>query len=172
MSKEKELLKKIKEGEPSGVDELIAEYYRQIFRYCLWHTADRQTAEDAAQEVFLRLVRHLEAVRRSSRLRPYLYKIAANVCADLYRAKKAEELPEDLVYIERDFEAVEDEWDFQQMIRTLPPEQRDVLILRFSQDLTLRETAKILEIPLRTAQSRLRSALKKLEKQYQKGNRR
>ena len=57
--------------------------------------------------------------------------------------------------------------DFLKLIRTLPPEQREVVILRFSQDLTMREIGKVLELPLRTVQSRLRSALKKLKKIYQ-----
>lgn len=69
--------------------------------------------------------------------------------------------------MERGYEQAEGQVDFLKLIRTLPPEQREVVILRFSQDLTMREIGKVLELPLRTVQSRLRSALKKLKKIYQ-----
>lgn len=169
MTREKVLLRKIEEGDDSGLDELIERYYPDIFRYCLWRMADRQTAEDAAQETFLRLTRHFSTLRNRSKLKSWLYKIASNVCADFYRRQTWEEPPSDAPYIERGYEEVEGQADFLARLRTLPEEQREVVILRFSQDLTLREIAAVLDLPLRTVQSRLRSALKKLKKLYQQG---
>ena len=45
----------------------------------------------------------------------------------------------------------------------LPENQREIVLLRFGSDLTMRETAEVLNLPLRTVQSRLRSALKRLK---------
>lgn len=166
MTREKALLEKRIE-EDFSLNELIERYYADIFRYCLWHTADRQTAEDAAQETFLRLTRHFSSLRNRKQVRAWIYKIAANVCVDLYRKRRWEEPPGEMLYMERGYEQAEGQVDFLKLIRTLPPEQREVVILRFSQDLTMREIGKVLELPLRTVQSRLRSALKKLKTIYQ-----
>ena len=55
-----------------------------------------------------------------------------------------------------------------ELVRTLPEAQREIVLLRFAQDLTLREIAEITELPLRTVQSRLRAALKNLRTIYEK----
>lgn len=47
-----ELLNRLEQGDAEALDELIRMYYPEILRYCLWHTSDRQSAEDAAQETF------------------------------------------------------------------------------------------------------------------------
>ena len=54
------------------------------------------------------------------------------------------------------------------MIRILPNEQREIIILRFVHNLTIREIANITGIPFRTVQSRIRLALKKLKMEYGK----
>ena len=54
------------------------------------------------------------------------------------------------------------------MIRILPNEQREIIILRFVHNLTIREIANITGIPFRTVQSRIRTALKKLKVEYGK----
>ena len=53
-------------------------------------------------------------------------------------------------------------------VRTRPEAQREIVLLRFGQDLTLREIAAVTELPLRTVQSRLRAALKKLRTTFDK----
>ena len=53
-------------------------------------------------------------------------------------------------------------------METLPEDQREVIYLRFAHDLTLRETSKVLGIPMRTVQSRQRAGLKKIEEKIGK----
>ena len=55
------------------------------------------------------------------------------------------------------------------LVERLPEKQREIVLLRFAQDLTLRETADVLGLPLRTVQSRLRAALKYLKKILKEG---
>lgn len=171
MSREEQILKKIKCGDSSCLDEWIALYYSDIFRYCLWHTKDRQTAEDAVQETFLKVIGHLDYIVQSCSRKAYIYKIASNVCIDMWRKKSAEELPDETSYFDRGYEEAEADTDFLQLIKELPEEQRKIVILRFGQDLTMREIAEILDLPLRTVQSRLRSSLKKMKKKYKEGGR-
>ena len=68
----------------------------------------------------------------------------------------------------RAFLRVHDDLNFRRQIRTLPPEQQEVLLLRFGQELTLGQIAQITGTPLRTVQSRLRAALKHLKARIEK----
>ena len=64
--REDKLLKKLEYGDMSALDELISLYYADILRYCICHTKDRQTAEDAVQETFLKTVRYLDCLLYTS----------------------------------------------------------------------------------------------------------
>lgn len=163
------VLQKIKNEDMAYMDELIALYYQDIFRYCLWHTPNRQTAEDAAQETFLKVARYFKKYVHSGKFKAYIYKIASNVCTDIWRKKRTEPLPQDLSYMEKGFAEAEADLDLKDLVQKLPEKHREIVLLRFAQDLSLREIAEIENIPLRTVQSRLRSALKKIERNIKKG---
>lgn len=168
------ILRKAQHGDQDALDTLIRTYYPQILNYCRWHTADEQQAQDAAQETFLKMVRWLDAGGGfQGSFRPFLYKIAKNVCIDLSRAAgrtevSLEGLPEEPAYRESGFAAAEDGADLRALTARLKPEQRELVLLRFAQQLKLREIAQITGLPPRTVQSRLRTALKTLQTQLEK----
>ncbi len=164
MLHEDELLQRIKDGDISSLDELVALYYPGILRYCLWHTQNRQTAEDATQETFLKAIRHLDAYVHRGKFKAYIYKIAANACIDYSRKRITERLPDDLAESDNRLEQIESEENFAWLLRRLPNEQQEVVMLRFVHELKIREIAEVIGVPMRTVQSRLRSALKRIEK--------
>lgn len=164
MTREDELFGRLREGDEAALEEIIAGAYPDVFRYCLRHTPDRQSAEDAAQETFLKAVRHLDAYAHRGKFRAYLYKLAANTCADLWRRSGRAQPAVPEACFEPGFERVEAELDLERLISALPEKQREVVVLRFVHELKLREIAEVLDEPLRTVQSRLRAALKALEK--------
>lgn len=98
------LLRKAQSGDTGALDTLITAYYPQILNYCRWHTADEQQAQDAAQETFLKAVRWLDSCGGfQGAFRPFLYKIAKNICIDLNRTMKRaevslESLPDEPAY--------------------------------------------------------------------------
>ena len=101
----------------------------------------------------------------------FLYKVAANTCIDLYRRKSSQELlfdelPQEVIYDERGFEESLDAQWLVEKVSMLSVELQEIILLRFMQQLTLREMGQILDLPLRTVQSRLRKALKQLKKQW------
>ena len=112
----------------------------------------------------MKAVRHIDAYAHRGRFKAYLYKIAANTCTDLWRRSGRREPTEPEEYIEPGFARVEAELSLAQLLSTLSGKQREVIVLRYVHDLKLKEIALILDEPLRTVQSRLRSALKVLEK--------
>ena len=158
-----ELCSRLESGDMRALDELISGYYPEILSYCRRH-APSGLGEDAAQETFLRAVRHLEAYVHRGHFRAWLYKIASNVCADFWRgAREGAELS-DLYQTDPGFEQAELAADLASALSALDSGQREVIELRYIQGLTLRECAEVLSIPLRTAQSRSRAGLKKLKK--------
>ncbi len=190
MTREDELMKRIEAGDGAAAEELVAMYYSQILRYCLWHVPDRTLAEDAAQETFLKAVRYFDRYVHRGHFKAFLYKVAGNVCADMRRKRWNAEVPLDAyrseapaaegrmaedheaaesAYMEEGFDQAESALALRQIVAGLPPQQREIVILRFGQELTLREIAAVTDTPLRTVQSRLRAALKELQKQMEDG---
>lgn len=167
MTREDKLIQKLEQGEPGAADELIAAFYPEILRYCLWHAPDRSLAEDAAQETFLKAIRYFDRYTHQGKFKPFLYRIAANTCTDMQRKYhradvSLEESAVDPGYAEPAFDAIQSDMALRQLVSGLPECQREIVLLRFGQDLTLREIAEAAGLPLRTVQSRLRSALKRL----------
>ena len=174
MTREDRLIKKIEQGDIRAADELIGICYPEILRYCLWHAPNRAFAEDAAQETFLKALRYFDRYTHRGKFRAFLYQIAANTCIDMRRKIRTaetslEEMQVDPAKEETGYEDVQSDLALRQMVKGLPPDQQEIVLLRFGQDLTMREIAEAVNIPLRTVQTRLRSALKKLKKEVERG---
>lgn len=148
--------------EAAHLEALIRLYYPDILRYAACRLRDRAQAEDLTQETFIRAARYLGAGLSQAKFRALLYRIAANLCVDAARKAPTEPLADDMPSADSGFAEVEARDGFLRMLSPLPEEQRALILLRYGQDLKLREVADILGLPLRTAQSRLRAALKTL----------
>lgn len=178
--REDKLIRRIEQGDVTAADELIERYYPEILKYCIWHAPNQTLAEDAVQETFLKAIRYMNRYVHRGKFRAFLYKIAANTCIDMWRKQgMTKEYPEGMLieqmqiqkeisYEESGFDEVQALLDLQRIISILPEEQREIVILRFGHDLTIREIANITGIPFRTVQSRIRLALKKLKMEYGK----
>lgn len=164
MRYEDELLRKIRAGDIASLDQLVVFYYPEIFRYCILHTRDKQTAEDATQDTFMKAIRYVNVIHYG-KFRAYLYKIASSVCVDYYRKRKFVPLPDTLSEQDLNLESIESNASFIWMLESLSDEQREIIILRFAGNMKVREIAEILNEPMRTVQSRLRSALKRIKKE-------
>ena len=167
MTGENELFKRIEKGDKHALQELISMYYPEILRYCIWKAPDRYMAEDAAQETFLKAIRYFDRYVHKGKFKSFLYQIAANTCIDMSRKKYLtdvgyEQLSKETEYQESGFGEVDDDLQIRQMVAALPEEWQEIVILRYAQELSMREIAQIVHLPLRTVQSRLRLALKKL----------
>lgn len=176
--REDKLIKRIEQGDVAAADELIKAYYPEILKYCIWHAPNKTLAEDATQETFLKAIRYMDKYVHRGMFRAFLYKIASNTCIDMWRKQDSiKEVSEGMIlgqmqmeisYEESGFTEVQALLDLQHMIRILPEEQREIVILRYGHNLTIREIANVLGIPFRTVQSRIRLALKKLKMEYGK----
>lgn len=171
MHEDDKLVQAMAAGDASAAEALVTRYYADILRYCAWHVPSRHLAEDAAQETFLKFIRFAARYEGRGHCRALLYQIARHTCIDMTRtrhdAAPLDEAPEP------SGDAGFAEWQstlaLREMTAALPEPQRELVLLRFAQDLTLREIATVTGLPLRTVQSRLRAALKTLRRTYEKG---
>lgn len=164
-----ELIGKIRLGDEQAAEILINRYYAPILRYCKRHCARLEQAEDLTQETFLKLFQNLPGYRGRRKFRSYLYTIANHLCIDESRKIKACPLEnEENIRSERDeVRRIEDEAELNYLLAALSEEQREAVLLRFGAQLRFKEIAKVMGCNLRTAQSRVRHALKIMKKEQE-----
>lgn len=162
-----ELIRRIQGGEVQHLGTLIERHYASIGKYCYYHTGDAEAAQDLTQETFYRFSRHIQDYRHAGKCRAYLYTIARNLCRDYFRAKRAyplADVPEEAAPMWMLEEAVSAKLGFHDLIAGLPKELQELIVLRYSYDLTFREIAEITGKPLYLVQYKVKRALVALKK--------
>ena len=147
------------------VEELIDQHGDDILRLCLLSMGERQLAEDAFQETFVRAWRHLSAFRGESSAKTWLSHIAVNVCRDMLRTpwlrmRRSARSVEEMEHLPAPDAAPRHE--LMDAIRALPDKYREVIVLVYVQDMKLREAAAQLRLPVPTVSTRLRRARARL----------
>ena len=161
-----DLARRAAAGDDAAAAALVRRYERPVFGVCLRMLGRREDAEDAAQEVFLRLFRHLDKWDRSRPLKPWLMTIAANRCRTALdrRRRKAPLLPGDLdppdaSTAPRDADIAE---ELQLAVDGLRDDHRAAFVLFHHEELSLREVADALGRPDGTIKTWLHRARKQL----------
>jgi RNA polymerase sigma-70 factor, ECF subfamily len=147
---------------------LYRDHAAALLAYANWFTDDRQAAEDAVQETFLRAWRHLAQLLADGRpLRPWLRAVLRNVLTDVARVARnrpTSPLTETAVEPEVDggYENVLDRGLLARALRRLSPEHRRVLLELYYRDVPAEGAALALGIPAGTVRSRHHYALRAL----------
>jgi RNA polymerase sigma-70 factor (ECF subfamily) len=147
---------------------LYRDHATALLAYATWFTDDRQAAEDAVQETFLRAWRHLSRLLADGRpLRPWLRQVLRNVLTDaarLSRNRPTSPLDEASVEPEVDggYDSVLDRGLLARALRRLSPEHRLVLLEIYYRDVPAARAATMLGIPAGTVRSRHHYALRAL----------
>lgn len=144
------------------IEELINRYGDEILRLCLSYLGNRQLAEDAFQDTFVKAWKHLTAFRGESSVRTWLSQIAVNTCRDLLRSSwfgmwKRSQPVETLLNlssgdIPRPPSPVRD------AVLALPGRYREVIVLHYMENMNVREIAECLHLSVNTVTTRLRRA--------------
>ena len=147
------------------VEGLIDQHGDDILRLCLLYMGERQLAEDAFQETFVRAWRHLSAFRGESSAKTWLSHIAVNVCRDMLRTpwlrmRRSVRSVEEMEHLPAPDATPRHE--LMDAIRALPDKYREVIVLVYVQDMKLREAAAQLRLPVPTVSTRLRRARARL----------
>jgi RNA polymerase sigma-70 factor (ECF subfamily) len=168
----------LKRGDPLLLDELILQYQHRLLRYLLYLTGNREVAEDLFQETWMRVLMRGAQFNGNARFDTWLFTIARNLVIDLRRRRSMASLEEmcDTGDEERPFEvASQDKTPFDHLatlesgqlvadaLLTLDPLHREVLVLRFHEEMSLEEIARMTRAPLSTVKSRLYRGLAALK---------
>lgn len=163
------LVEQIRLGDEKAAEELIRRYYTSVLRYCKRQCFNLEKAEDLTQETFLKLFKNLSGYKEKGKFKAYLYTIANHLCIDESRKMKECSLEnEGEIRDECDvLRRIEDKSEVGYLLNVLSPEQREAVILRFGEELSFWEIAKVMGCNMRTAQSRVRNALKIMRKEQE-----
>lgn len=162
------LVRKMKQGDEEAMELFVRRYYPQILKYCSFHCGDTQQAEDLTQETFLRFFRALAGYAYKGKTLNYLYTIARNLCIDQWekdREIRMEKLPEKG---EEEMTEVDERLMMDTALWHLPKAMREVIVLRFFQELKIKEIAQILNIAVPTVKYRLKKALELMRQELGK----
>jgi RNA polymerase sigma factor (sigma-70 family) len=171
MSDEDELIRRARAGDVHAYRDLVRLHEHATFRLAYFITGQREDAEDACQEAFLRAYRSLHRFRTGAPFRPWIMQITANEARDRRAASRRgaddlELLPDDLATADDETEQgvlrVETRRHLLRAWSALAEPDRLVIACRYFLDLSERDIADLLDLPRGTVKSRLHRALARL----------
>ena len=169
-SSEDQLIGLAKDCDRQAFGQLVLHHRQGVVNIVYRMCGDSHLAEDAAQEAFVRAWQHIAAYRPRSSFRNWVYRIATNAALDIIRREKevvnieAVSLASQADGPESAIEQKERGEQVRQLVLALPPASRAVLILREFEDLSYKEIAYTLDIPIGTVMSRLSYARNLMQK--------
>lgn len=174
---EKELVRQSKEGNKEAFASLVKKYKTKVFNLAWSLTRDRETADDLAQEAFIKAYFALPTFQFKSEFGTWLYRITVNHVNDYLRKKskmskmlleKMKEMPlvQENEIIKKEKERIIEQRKkiVHQCLQTIPEKYKLILSLRDIQGFSYAEITKILKISPGTVDSRLHRARKMLRK--------
>ncbi|MBI1389920.1 MAG: sigma-70 family RNA polymerase sigma factor [bacterium] len=172
------------EGDLKAFEQLMDQFHRSLFTYLMRMLGRRHEAEDALQEVWLKIISQKDKYEHRGQFVSWMYRIAHNHCLDSYRKSRrfvdvietgdddegfsiidslpsGEQTPLDAAAEGEELSQLE------RAVASLPPLIREVYLLRAAEDVPFKEIAEIQNAPLGTVLSRMNQAIKYLRKSIQ-----
>ena len=167
----------LKRQDAGLVDELIVRYQHRLLRYLLFLTSNREMAEDLFQEVWMRVLVRGSQFNGKARFDTWLFSIARNLVIDqrrkrtmssldeLFEGRSDDDRPMSFEVADTEptpfdsFSNLQDRERISAALLEVDTLHREVLVLRFHEELSLEEIAKVTRAPLSTVKSRLYSGL-------------
>lgn len=170
-------------GDAEAFGEIVKRWERRIFALAFGMLGREEDARDATQETFLAAFRNLRGFRGEAKVSSWLHRIAVNQC--ITRQRRAKVRSESALETEEEKNAAsfaapirysparvvegrETTEAVRLAVNTLPVELRQVVVMKEFEELTFKEIADALDLPLSTVKSRLYTALKQLEMRLQR----
>lgn len=166
---DQELIRKVRQGDHRAYGQIVERYQAAVIRRAQSIVRDQAAAEDAAQEAFVRAYTYLDSYDEKYRLYTWLARIVTNVCLSHLSAQQWQTLPlENALMVPSDLLESDDPElatlanergrVLQVALAELPAKYRDVLILRYWQDLAYEEIAQLTKQSLGAVKTQLRRA--------------
>jgi len=170
---DKEVIEACQRGDHDAFRALFEAHKNRVYSIALRYSGDHATALDIAQETFLKLLSRIQQYRGDSSFDSWLCRLVVNTCLDHHRRRRRLlPLMEDLLNTFRSpNESVlhqllrsEEQQRVQEVVAQLPPDQRMVVVLRYTDGLPYEDIAIVLGCSRGTVASRLNRAHKTLER--------
>ncbi len=171
---DQELMKLLQGGDLTPAGEIFDRYSARIYNFAYRFLKNSEAAEDATQEVFVKMIRYASQFHGDAKLSTWLFSIAANHCRDHLRKadNRAKESEETLLTLatpadaapDRDMERKQTEMLVQRALGLLTPEQREAILLSRYQGLSYAEIAKIAGCSEGAVKTRVFRAMETLKK--------
>jgi RNA polymerase sigma-70 factor (ECF subfamily) len=158
-------------GEPDAFAELVLRHQRAVFGVAVRMLGNRDEAEDAAQEAFVRAYSALATFRGESDMKTWLVRITTRLCIDMLRSRRRR--PE-VFLADQTTEPADAGWEsvvterhsIVRAIAELPPHYKAAIILRHLQHMSYNDMAATLGLPLATVKTHLRRARRILQRRF------
>ena len=165
------LVARFQEGDATAFDDIIAAYQERMLRLAYRLLGWSADAEDVVQEVFISVLEHLGGFRGEARLSTWLTALTVNKCRShrrrqLLRLRGLARLASRIRIVaepRRSDESSETADQVRWAVQRLSAKCREVVVLRYFEELSVREISEILHIPVNTVDARLSRARRKLE---------
>jgi RNA polymerase sigma-70 factor (ECF subfamily) len=153
---ERQLASQLTQGDSAAVVELVERYANDIYRFVYYQVGGlSQDAEDIVQETFVAALNAIRRFRGDSKLRTWLFSIAAHKIADLHRraGRRPETVPEDAAlslqtedpHPEQALEYLEARQRVRQALLRLPSHYRTALVLKYVEEMPVREIGQVMQ---------------------------
>ncbi|GKX32245.1 RNA polymerase sigma factor [Vallitalea longa] len=171
MQTDEKLIKNIISGDEEALNLLVKKYYNLVYGFVYRKMGDYHKSYDITQEIFIKVIKSIKKYKHKKNFINWLLKIAVNHCNDYYRSSKNKEDVSidnfyDITSSSNPYEEVLNKTDseiIRKLVLSLPDYQRDVIILRFYNDLKFKEIAFITKSSESTAKSRYRQGINRLK---------
>ena len=171
---ERKLIERIRGGDSEAYEELIAGYRIRLFRKACSLIGNHDDAEDVLQDALVTAFKALDRFRGESGIYTWLYRITVNKCRDHLRSRRSrkedavEHLPplisDDRISVEKNLELSDDAAYLMAKINSLDRKYRQVLALRYYDNLSYQEIAILVRVNIGTVKSRLFKARELLKR--------
>src|SRR5512137_1513692 len=166
----------VQKGDPGAFASLLGRYQNRLYRYLLRWVHEPAAAEDLFQQTWMRVIQHICRFDAKRNFDAWLFAVARNIVIDYLRRRRPTSLEEpvgddlslsgllatgapgplDQVLRSEKIELV------RRALESQPPVYREILSLRFEEEMKLEEIAEVLSVPLGTVKTRLARALERL----------
>ncbi len=162
---ESEILTLVQKGDREAYQEIVVRHMRSAYYLALAFVHNHQDALDLSQEAFIKAFRKIKKFDTKRPFFPWFYRILKNLCIDHYKhRRRLNEVPlENVRVLEVEHEDREMKKALWKGIDELPDEQKEIIVLRYFQQLSYQEIAEILDKPIGTVMSSLYYAKKRLK---------
>ena len=163
MESDRQLIDAINAGDAAAFETLYHRYRDWVHQLAWRFTGNREDALDVVQETFIYLLGKFPGFTLTASMTTFLYPAVKHTALNLRRRKLPDRIDDELLaQVPTDAPEPARRSELATVLKTLPPEQREIVLMRFLDDMPLGEIAAALEIPLNTVKSRLYNALRKL----------